>query len=404
LLRSRRLWAAGVLLGLAAAGLALALPHLRAWYHFRAARSELQRYHNPQAIRHLQACLRVWPDDADVLLLAARAARRARSYSEAERLLERYQQARGLDAAAAEQLLLAAERRVDQVADLCWHYVEQGRPDKPLTLEALTRGYLRQFRLGEARLCLNRWLQEQPDNPQAHFLEGLFHLDYAHHARSAAEASYRRAVQLDPDHEEARLGLAVTLIEGRNFAEALEHLEHLRRCQPDNLSVQVGLGECHAAAGRRAEAVRLTDDVLARQPDHAPALSLRGRLALEEGQAAQAETWLRQAVERDPSTHRTLYSFVQCLRANGKEVEARQRQRQFEQTEQDLARFNEIVTKEMPERPRDPALHHTLGQLLLRAGHREEGLHWVHSALRLDPQYAPARQTLAQYQQKAKTP
>jgi Tfp pilus assembly protein PilF len=393
----------GVLLGLVGVGLALALPHLQAWYHFRAARSELERYHNPQAIRHLQACLDTWRDDPDVLLLAARAARRARSYSEAERLLERYQQARGLDAAAAEQLLLSAERRVDQVADLCWRYVEQGRPDKPLLLEALTRGYLRQYRLAEARLSLNRWLQEQPDNAQAHFLDGLFHLDYAH-ARSAAEASYRRAVELDPDHEEARVGLAVTLIEARKFAEAVEHLEEVRHRQPDNLSAQVGLAECLSALGRREEAVRGADGVLARQPDHAPALSLRGRLALEEGQPAQAETWLRQAAERDPSTHRTLYSLVQCLREIGKEEEARQVQRQLEQTEQDLARFNEIVTKEMLERPRDPALHHTLGRLLLRAGHREEGLHWVHSALRLDPQFAPARQTLAEYQQKAKAP
>jgi len=53
-----------------------AAPQLRAWYHLRAARRALARYHNPQAIRHLQACLRVWPADADVLLLAARAARR----------------------------------------------------------------------------------------------------------------------------------------------------------------------------------------------------------------------------------------------------------------------------------------------------------------------------------------
>ncbi len=404
LLRSRQLWTAAVLMGLVAAGLAVAGPHLRAWYHFRAARSELERYHTPQAVRHLQICLSVWPEDPDVLLLAARAARRARSYAEAEVLLGKYQQARGLDAAAFEQLLLSAERRVDQVDEVCWRYVDQNRPDKPLILEALTRGYLRQYRLGEARLCLNRWLQDQPDNPQAHFLDGLFHLDYAHAARSAAETSYRRAVELDPDHEEARLGLAVTLIEEKKYAEAVEHLEYARRGQPDNLSVQVGLAECYSALGRHAEAVRLTDEVLARQPEHAMALSLRGLLALEEGQSAQAEEWLRQAIERDPSAHRALYSLVQCLRANGKPEEARRRQQQLEQIEQDLARFNEIVTKEMLQKPRDPALHHTLGQLLLRSGYREEGLHWIHSALRLDPQFAPARQTLAEYQQKAKAP
>jgi tetratricopeptide (TPR) repeat protein len=397
------LWAAALLLGLAAAGLALAAPYLRAWYHFRAGQEELRRCHNPQAIRHLQVCLHAWPNDPDTLLLAARAARRARSYSEAEHLLGRYEQARGLDdALTLEQLLLSAERHVDQVADLCWHYVEQGHPETPLILDALARGYLRQYRLAEARRCLDYWLKDRPDDPQALCLDGLFHLDYEH-ARPAAEASYRRAVEVDSEHQEARVGLAVTLIESRSFAEAAEHLERLRRSQPDNLSVQVGLAECRNALGDKAEAVRLLEGVLAQQPQSAPALSLRGRIALESGQSEAAETWLRQAVACNAIDHRARYSLILCLRNNGKEEEAEQEQQALRRSEEDLARFNDIVTREMIERPRDPALHCALGQLLLRGGQREEALRWLQSALALDPQYAPARQALAEYQQKVKS-
>src|SRR5690349_11044433 len=72
LLRSRRLWAALALLGLVGGGLAWASPHLRAWYHFRAAAADLRHYHNTQAVRHLEVCLRTWPADPDVMLLAAR--------------------------------------------------------------------------------------------------------------------------------------------------------------------------------------------------------------------------------------------------------------------------------------------------------------------------------------------
>src|SRR5215475_5191987 len=108
LLRRRRFLAGCLLLSLLAACAYVAAPHLRAWYHFRAARRELERYHNPQAIRHLQACLEKWPKDADAILLAARAARRAGRYGEAESLLEKYQQARGLDGPGSfEQLLLS---------------------------------------------------------------------------------------------------------------------------------------------------------------------------------------------------------------------------------------------------------------------------------------------------------
>jgi tetratricopeptide (TPR) repeat protein len=402
LVSCRRLLLAAVVLGLTATALVLARPYLRAWYHFRAARAELQRYHTPQAIRHLRVCRDIWPNDPDVLLMAARAARRARIYSDTERLLWMYREIRGRDEAFVfEHLLLAAECRVDQVSDQCWGYLEQGHSDAPLLLEALTRGYLRQYRLGQVRLCLDRWRQLQPDNPQALYLEGLYLLDYVHAISTAADC-YRRALELDPDHEEARLGLAVALVMGKSFAQAAEHFERLRQCQPDNPRVQVGLAECLDGLGETAEAVRLVDDVLAGQPASAPALSLRGQLALKNGQWAESESWLRQALRHKPLDHRARYSLILCLEKSGQQEEAQRQRRQLQQMEEDVSRFNEIVTKKIAQRPTDPALHCTLGQLLLRAGQREEGIRWLQSALRLDPRYTPARQALEDYRSKAK--
>jgi tetratricopeptide (TPR) repeat protein len=379
----------------------LLYPHLRAWYHLRAAREPSQRYHNAQVVRHVRICLDIWPRDPEVLLLAARAARRAEFYDETERLLSRYREVRGNDDAFAfEHLLLAAERRVDQVAELCWSHVEKGHVDTALFLEALTRGYLRQYRYGQAQLCLDRWKQVQPDSPQAFYLEGLFLLDHLHNMSSAAD-SYRRALELDPDHEEARLGLAVALLEDKSFAQAAKHFERLRQCQPDNLRVLVGLAECRDGLGESAEAVQLVDDVLVRQPQFAAALSLRGRLALKNGQLEEAENCLRQALRHNPMDHRARYSLILCLEQSGQEEAAQQQRRQLQQMEEDVARFHDIVTKEIAQRPTDPALHCDLGQLLLRAGQREEGLRWLQSALQLDPNYAPARQAVEEYQKKA---
>jgi Flp pilus assembly protein TadD len=399
LLHRRRPVAAALVLGLVVAALAWARPHLRAWHHLRAARTEVQRYHTPQAIRHLRICREFWPRDPEVLLLAARAARRAGVYGDSERLLSIYLQDQGRDDDFVfEQLLLDAECNQDQVVDQCWQYVEEGRYDVPLLLEALTRGYLRRYRLGLARRCLDRWQQLQPDNPQMFYLEGLFHLDYVH-ALSAAADSYRRAVELDADHEEARLGLAVALLTSRDFANAAEHFERLRQSQPDNARVQVGLAECRDGLGETAEAMQLVDDVLARHPGLAAALSLRGQLAFKSGQLTEAETWLRQAIRRNPMDHRACYSLVLCLDQTGQEEEAREMRRQLKQMEQDAERFNEIVTKEIAQRPTDPALHCAMGQLLLRAGQREEGVRWLQSALQLDSSYAPARQALADHLQ-----
>jgi tetratricopeptide (TPR) repeat protein len=406
LCRRRLLWAAGIILGLVATALVLAGPQLRAWYHFRAARSELQRYHTPQALRHLQVCEQAWPDDPKILLLAARAARRALRYAEAEALLIKYQKVRGLDDAGGfEQLLLSAERNVDRVAGACWRYVGEDHPDTPLIFEALIRGYFRQYQLPAARMSLDRWLKAQPDNPHAHYMDGQFHLEFEHD-ESAALASYRRAVELDPEHEEARICLAVGLMEthnDRDTAEAVEHLEYVRKRQPDNLSVLIGLATCHDTLGHKAEAVQLADQVLAQQPDYPPALALRGRVAFDQGQFAEAETWLRQALSGNPANQEARHCLVMCLLQNGKESEARQHEKQFKQMQQDLARYEEIVGRDLLEKPHDPALHCELGQLLLRVGRREEGLRWLKSALREDPQYAPAHKALAEYSEKTQT-
>ncbi|HEY7329008.1 MAG TPA: tetratricopeptide repeat protein [Gemmataceae bacterium] len=371
-------------------------PHVRAWHHRRAARAEVLHYHNSQAIHHLLLCRAIWPRDPEALLLSARAARRAQVYGDSDLLLRMYRDVRGRDEAYTfEHLLLTAESHVDEVSETCWKCVEEGRFDGPLLMEALTRGYLRQYRLGQARLCLNRWKELEPDNPQPFYLEGLFLLDYLHDSPDAVN-SYRRAVELDGDHEEARLGLAVALLECRNFAEATEHFERLLRSQPEHPRVQVGVAECRNGSGDTAEATRVVDEVLARYPNLSPALSLRGQLALKNGQWREAEVALKQALRGNALDHRARYSLVLCLEQSGQEEAARRERQQLHQMEQDVARFHEIVTKEIAERPTDPALHCKLGQLLLRSGQYEEGVRWLQSALHLNPHYAPAQQALAE--------
>ena len=395
----RRLLVVAVLLGLLGTAVVLAYPHLAAWYHLRAARLALQRYHNLDAIRHLQICLKTWPTDADVLFLAARTSRRAGNYAEAEIALDKYQAQRGCDEVAAlERILLRADNGdVDPVAGFCKHWIEQGHPESPFIFEAMVRGYLHAYRLPEARRLLQRWRQSQPDNPQTFFVEGELH--DCEVLASEAVTCYQQVLQLDPQHDEARLKLTAALLEQRAFAAAVPHLEYLRQHQPDNLQVPVRLGACRAFLGQQEEAVRLLDDALSRQPDFAPALAERGKIALAREEYAAAVNWLRQAVERNPTDHSARYSLVQCLRHQGKETEAQQQEQQLKQLEADLKRINEIATRGMAQAPHSAALHGELGVILLRHGFVEQGLHWLNSALQQDARYAPAHQALADYYQ-----
>jgi predicted Zn-dependent protease len=213
-------------------------------------------------------------------------------------------------------------------------------------------------------------------------------------------------VELDPENEEARVCLAVALLASHDdpdAREAVKHFEFVRQRQPDNVSVLLGLAECRIALGKPDEAVMLADQVLAQRPDYPPALSLRGRIAFNQGEYEAAENWLRQSLDGEPSNYVARYLLVLCLDRNGKREEAREQERLKDQIQGDLQRCDEIVTRDLLKTPHDPALHCELGQLLLRLGRRDEGLRRLESALREDPNYAQARKALADYEKKSQT-
>ncbi|HZV05674.1 MAG TPA: tetratricopeptide repeat protein [Gemmataceae bacterium] len=390
--------AAILLLGLLGVAF-LVYPQLQAWRHLSAARAAIQKNHNLEAIRHLQICLKTWPNDAEVLFLAARTARRAGAYGEAEQALEKYEAQRGSDELAAlERILLRAENgEMNEVDGFCKHWIENGHPDAPFIFEASVRGYLQAYRLSDAWRCVQRWRQEQPNNPQTYYLEGQIH-DCSGVSWAALEA-YQKVLQADPEHEEARLKLTAALMERRSFTEAVPHLEHLLQHMPDEPLVPVRLALCRDILGQTDEAVRILDELLARQPHCAPALVERGKIALNRGQYEQAESWLREAVALAPGEHEARYQLVQCLRRAGKDAEAQQEDQRLSRLEIDLRRMDEITNLRMSQAPNDPALHGELGAIMLRNGFVEQGMHWLQSALKLDGRCPPAHQALAEYYQ-----
>jgi tetratricopeptide (TPR) repeat protein len=384
------------------AGLALAFcgSRLMGIYHFRAGRSALQRYHSQEAFDHLQASLRVWPDDPTTLFLAARAARRLGAFEQAEQFLNESKSRAGTrnplaDDLALERVLLSTERgEVEQVRTLCLGLMKQNEPAAPLILEAMAHGYMRALRLGEAEYWLHQWMEREPDNPLAFFFLGLVQDDSNRFLD--AIGSYKRVLEVDPEWDEARLRMTADLLDLAQAAEALPHLEHLHRRLPDNLLVAVRLARCRDQLGETGEAVKILDTVLARQPHFAPALMERGRLALQSSQLPEAEAWLREACRLGPTDYQARYQLQLCLNRQGKTTEADEVLTRMKQMEDDTERLHEI-TKLLERSPHDPALLCEVGKILLRAGSIDEGLRWLHNALKQNPQHADSHRALADY-------
>jgi tetratricopeptide (TPR) repeat protein len=247
--------------------------------------------------------------------------------------------------------------------------------------------------LWQALQELTHYLRSRPDDLQALLGRGFVWERFLSF-RDALE-DYRAAVAAHPDNEPARRHLAETLLIIGTPAEALVHYQWLEQRSPGRPEVGVGLARCHRRLGQPDEARNILDGLLAKTPDHGEALWERGQLALDEGEAAQAEPWLRQAAQQLPYDRRVHYSLYRCLLDLSRRAEAETVQVRVAQLDADLRQL-EQVRQAVMKKPDDAALRCQGGKLFLRNGERQEGIRWLKLALRLDPNCQPAREALAQ--------
>jgi tetratricopeptide (TPR) repeat protein len=382
---------------LALAGLAAYLGARQRWREseFRAVRQALDRRDFARARTLLARCLERWPQDAELRLLAAQAARRGGDFAEAEKQLVLCQQLKGdPDGINLERALaVAQDNDPAEVGAYLFSHARRGPEEAALVFEASAQGYLKTQRLDQALHCLDRWLEHRPDNVQALLWRGQV-LERWNELEEAV-SSYRRAVAADPGHEQARRLLALALARSDRAREAAGYLERLpgRRADPEIL---LGLARCRRSLGQVDEARRLLDEVLALQPRHAEALGERGKLALHTGRPAEAEGWLNRALAQAPYDRDTNYTFYLCLEQQGRKEEAARALEKVERIRADLQRVSDL-RRQVAASPHDPSLRCQVGILFLRNGQTEQGLRWLRSALQIDPRHAESLAALAKY-------
>ena len=396
--RSRLICGAGLVLVLLGIGTVIALPHLEAWYHFREARHSLGSGDLAAARRHLACVLEIWPDSVEAHFLAARTARRLEDFDAADEHLkecDRLQENPSDEYVLEWGMFRAQNGALAGVEEALRTRVEKKDPHAALILEALTKGYLRMYRLVDAQACLRLWLQLEPDNSLAWFLRGQARQRVHDYANAAKD--YRRVLKLDRANHEARLRLATCLLETGQTESAVRQLHYLRRRQPENAEVLVRLAFAENSRGQVREARRHLDALLAAHPDYGPGLTGRAQLALDAGRLEEAEHWLRRAVKVDPADRQANFLLFRCLKLQGNKKAAERQRLKLRQIENRLERVIRISNGLMPLRPHDPALHCELGTLFLAMGHEEIGVRWLESALQLRPNYGPAHAALADY-------
>lgn len=375
-------------------------------FNIANARDAFDQHRLAEAQDRLQKALQHDSKNPQVVLLAARVARRLGALDDAEAHLQscEHDPETDTDIWAQERKLLDVQRRglsADAEPKLrAW--ADQQTHGRTLVYEALAEGCLKELRIPAALKFLNEALREAPYNVVALRHRGRLYLQLGNLQEAAVD--FRTADVTEPGHPAGRLLLADSLVRTGRFAEATPLLKQLDKERPDDVNVLVALALCHVAAREFEPAANLLSRALERQPRHAPALLERGRLELEQNRPNLAEPWLRRSLEADPADRRAHYLLFQCLRLQAKDEAADRQLIQAKRVGADLTRLREIITDELAKRPNDAALHHELGVLYLRNGQPKQGVDWLERALKLDARHRPTHESLAEYYDKAGQP
>ena len=398
--RPRTAWLLLFLVLLLGSGAGFYLYALYQWHEVQEAMKE-NRY--PEARSRLNVCLLVWPRSVDVHLAAARVARMNGDFAGAENHLHRCLKL-GKDRSADVELEFLLMRvqlgQLDEVAGPLLECVKQDNPQSALILSTLAQAYLRDLRYGPAQYCLETWIERDPYADEAYYLRGWLHERLSDLGGSVQD--FEKTLELNPDHDRARLRLVELDLHSRNAEAAEKHLAPLVKKSPDRPEVMARLGQCRFLQGDLDEARRLMEAAAQQMPDDLPLLTALGRLEMEAEppNPQRAEHWLRQAIKidwTDPDCHVLLIS---CLQAQNRKEEADAALEKYREVQAIVKRVNQVLQDDGKEPITDPNALYEVGKVFMMNKQERLGEYWLRQARKLDPQHQPTLKLLAGYYEK----
>lgn len=379
---------------LAAVPLILARPVA---YRYRVwkARQAIWNRDSEAALVWLRVAKQSFPEDGEICFLLARAHRHSGAYDKAiEWLKEADRLGYPTESLERERLLGMAEsaQLAPDDARLPALLANPGGDTREI-YEALVKGYYRLYEMGPASLVLKNWEEDYPGDPQPRFYRGLL----SEHDENWEEAErwFRQALELASDRRDIQLHLARAEREQHRYRNALKRY---RFCLQEKEDVEAfrGLGECLRARGEHDQAREAFLKGLAISPDDYDCLLALGELDLGFGQGQAALRWLEPAAEQKPREYDVRYALAKALLFSGQGGQARPHFEFVAQARVALSRVK-VLRPYVASHPEDAERRYEIGVALLEYGDVPQGLRWLHSVFKYQPDHHAAHAALADF-------
>ncbi len=301
-------------------------------------------------------------------------------------------------------VLYMDQGRLDEASDQYSQVLNQD-PKNLGALSQLADLYVLQEKLQEGLNVYNRLLKERPDSSVAHFNVGVLYAKSRDWDSAVEHLS--KAVELDSNFLEARLGLAVALELGGRLEEAKEQFLTAVNQEPVNTQLIHYLAQISYRLGDLEESARWLTRYLSFKPFEPSAQIELAYVRIEQGKWEEAASLLQRVMDPNspPEGRAELYTAMGMAYQTGRKYEAAEeayRQAMWLAADEDLrpvlqmvglfqrqGRFEEaeqLLQDKFKHYPDDPALLNGLGFLYADWGvHLEEAVNLLERALRQDP-------------------
>jgi len=189
----------------------------------------------------------------------------------------------------------------------------------------------------------------------------------------AAEVSFKKAIELSPDAISARMALGSYYQSQQRFAEAEQQFIHASQVDHQDPSPQIALARLYLAEGKQAEAEEFLRKGKSNFPDNSVGYRMLGDFYFAEGNLDGALAEYGTLNREHPKDPLITKNYVQLLILKNRLDEAK--------------KLNDAVLKT---KPGDVDALIGLGQIQINEGHPNDAVGTLQTAIKNDPNSAPA--------------
>lgn len=235
--------------------------------------------------------------------------------------------------------------------------------------------YFQSGKLSEAKACLQKVLETQPENSRVWHTLGL--IEAQNKQYSTAIKHIQRAIALNPEEYLFHYNLGLTYQSQREFNQAIASYQKSLQIKPQHYQSQYNLGVLYQNQGKLAEAIDCYQKSIHLQPNHGDAYYNLGVIHHQQGKLAAAIPFYQKAIEIKPNYAAAYYNLGIIFKQQNK-----------------LAAAIDSYQKSLQFQPHNPDAYNNLGNIFKDQRKFTEAINCYHKALQLKPDYADAYHNL----------